>query len=175
MRSSTIIIILAAIAGMAGFLLGGWLSMKPSDTLREGSRYEDFSRFDVDGRQWRLSELEGRVVLLNFWATWCPPCVHELPMLGRLQRQLEGQGLSIVGIAEDDPDRVRQFLDRHPADFLHLLETPGGGLGRRYGNLRSVLPFSVLIDRQGQIVWRKYGMLEEAELSARLQAVLAPQ
>jgi peroxiredoxin len=173
-RTSTFIVILAAIAGLAGFALGGWLSMTPSDTLREGTRYEDFELPALDGQMRRPSEFEGRVIVLNFWATWCPPCVRELPMLARVQREQEERGLTIIGIAEDDEASVRRFLERYPAGFLHLLNAPGrSDLGRRYGNLRSVLPYTVVIDRQGEIAWRRYGELNERELMRQLEPLLA--
>ncbi len=173
-RTSTYIVILAAIAGLVGFALGGWLSMTPSDTLREGARFEDFELPALDGQMRRPSEFEGQVIVLNFWATWCPPCVRELPMLAKVQREHEARGLTIIGIAEDNETSVRRFLERYPAGFLHLLNEPGrSDLGRRYGNLRSVLPYTVVIDRRGEIVWRRYGELNERDLMRQLEPLLA--
>ena len=172
MRSGTIIVVLAAVAGMAGFLLGGWLSMKPSDTLREGMRYEDMQLPDLEGRSRSLSEFDGKVRLVNFWATWCPPCVRELPMLGQLQYRLRDRGLVIIGISDEPAEQVRPFVKRYAAEFLHLLDHSGTNPSQRYGNLRSVLPYTVLIDAQGEIVWRHSGMLVEQDLLQRLEPLL---
>lgn len=173
-RTSNIIIAMAVVAGLMGFALGGWLSMERSDVLRSGERYEDFELPDVDGQRRRLSELEGRVIVVNFWATWCPPCVRELPMLAEVERRLSGQGLSIVGVAEDDADDVRAFLERYPTGYLQLIANPfAESISGRYGNVRRVLPFTVVIDRDGTKVWQRFGEVSEAQLLEVVEPLLA--
>ena len=174
-RTSNIIIAMAVVAGLLGFALGGWLSMERSNVLRDGQRYEDFELPDVNGRNRRLSELEGRVIVLNFWATWCPPCVAELPMLSDLERRHRARGLTIVGVAEDDANDVRKFLLRYPSSYLQLLANPfGESISARYGNLRRVLPFTVVIDRDGVKAWQHFGAVSEAQLMAVLEPLLEP-
>ena len=125
---------------------------------------------DVD-----LAALRGRVVLVNFWATWCPPCVAELPMLSDLERRHRARGLTIVGVAEDDANDVREFLLRYPSSYLQLLANPfGESISARYGNLRRVLPFTVVIDRDGVKAWQHFGAVSEAQLMAVLEPLLEP-
>jgi len=173
-RTTNIIIAMAVVAGLLGFGLGGWLSMERSDVLRSGERYEDFQIPDLDGRQRRLSELEGRVIVLNFWATWCPPCVRELPMLSSVETRLSERGLSIVGVAEDNADDVRAFLERYPTSYLQLISDPfADSLSSRYGNLRRVLPFTVVINRQGEKVWQRFGEVSQSQLLEVVEPLLA--
>lgn len=172
-RTSNIIIAMAVVAGLLGFGLGGWLSMERSDVLSSGERYEDFQLPDLQGQQRRLSALEGRVIVLNFWATWCPPCIRELPMLSSVETRLSEQGLSIVGVAEDNDEDVRAFLKRYPTSYLQLISDPSASLSSRYGNLRRVLPFTVVINRRGEKVWQHFGELKQAQLLEVVEPLLA--
>lgn len=175
-RTSNIIIAMAVVAGLLGFALGGWLSMERSEVLRSGEQYEDFELPDTDGQRRRISALQGRVIVLNFWATWCPPCVRELPMLADLERRYSAQGLSIVGVAEDDADDVRAFLQRYPTGYLQLISNPfGESISGRYGNLRKVLPFTVVIDRRGLKVWQHFGEVSQAQLLEVVEPLLQDQ
>jgi thiol-disulfide isomerase/thioredoxin len=126
---------------------------------------------DLDGKPFSLSELRGRVVLLNFWATWCIPCRAENPELSRLQRDFEPSGLSVVGISWDDSAAgVRRFQKDIPQDYTVL---PGGeGVQAGFGGIRS-LPTSYIIDREGRIRQTIIGARDRAEFEAALKPVLA--
>mgnify|MGYP003886866771 CR=1 FL=1 len=126
---------------------------------------------DLDGRPQPLSQWRGKLLLLNFWAGWCPPCVAEMPLLERMQGELGDRGLQIVGVAADAPAPTRDFLARHPVRYPILIDDPAlGDLSRVLGNDRNVLPYSVLVDRDGRIVERHFGDFDEG----RLKTWLAP-
>lgn len=107
----------------------------------------------------------GRPLLLNFWATWCAPCVKEMPELNRFQREFGPQGWQVLGLAVDAPTPVRQFLTKLPVDFpVALAGLTGTELSRQLGNQRGGLPFSVAFDTQGQPIWYKLGATDLEEL-----------
>ena len=113
-----------------------------------------------------MAERRGRPLLLNFWATWCPPCVKEMPELDRFQREFAARGWQVVGLAVDGPTPVRQFLKRVPVSFaIGLAGFEGTDLSKRLGNAQGALPFTALFDARGRIVKRKLGETSFDELA----------
>ncbi len=128
---------------------------------------------DLSGRQRSLRDWSGRVLLCNFWATWCAPCREEIPMLVRLREKYLGKGFEIVGVAVDSTSSVLQFVKETPITYPVLV----GGfetteLLRKLGNTAGGLPYSVLLDRNGAIAYRKLGEAKGAELEEQLQVIL---
>ena len=119
-----------------------------------------------EGGELALASLRGRPLVVNFWATWCPPCVKELPELDRFQADHAARGWQVVGIAIDSPAAVRQFLGRQPLRFpVGLAGLEGTELARQLGNAAGGLPFTVVLDREGRVVRRKLGATTYAELA----------
>lgn len=117
------------------------------------------------GQQLAAADFRGRPLLLNFWATWCPPCVEELPLLDQFFQSHRAQGWQVLGLAIDQPSAVRAFLARRPLAFpIGLAGLGGTELSRELGNSNGGLPFSVLFDRAGRLVERKLGRLQPADL-----------
>ena len=107
----------------------------------------------------------GRPLLINVWASWCGPCIEEMPELQRFARTQGADGLQVVGIALDEPDAVRAFLVRVPVDYPILIDAPGpADAGVRLGNLKGVLPYSVLIGADGRLLARRVGPFVAGEL-----------
>lgn len=131
----------------------------------------DFTLTAADGTSLRLSDLRGKVVLLNFWATWCPPCEAELPDLNALHRDYaEAQGFTVVGIdMEEAPADVRAFAEARGLTYPLLLDTDGVVTNDRYG-VRS-LPTSMIIDRDGVIRDTWVGQITRTAMVARLKEV----
>jgi peroxiredoxin len=135
-----------------------------------GAAAPDFERADLTGRRIQLSAYHGRLVLLNFWASWCTPCLAEMPRLSAWQRKYGAAGLQVLGISMDDNEvPVHRFLARHPLAYPVLMGD--AKLGEAFGGVLG-LPCSILIDAQGRIVARFQGESDLSEIEARIKALL---
>jgi thiol-disulfide isomerase/thioredoxin len=123
-------------------------------------------RFDTPaGPPLNMAELRGHPLVLNFWATWCPPCVHEMPVLDRFAREHAAAGWRVVGLAADQPAAVRDYLARIPVSFpIGLVGFDAIELSRQLGNVGGGLPFSVLFGRDGTVLQRQLGETSDALL-----------
>lgn len=118
------------------------------------------------GPKLEMQSLRGRPLLLNFWATWCPPCVEEMPMLDAFFRENSGKSWQVVGLAIDRPSAVRAFLAHTPVSYpVGLAGLGGSELSKQLGNLAGGLPFSVVIGSAGEVLQRKIGRVSTAELA----------
>ncbi|TDP79352.1 thiol-disulfide isomerase/thioredoxin [Aquabacterium commune] len=124
-------------------------------------------QFDTPaGGSLTLAHLKGKPVLLNFWATWCPPCVKEMPELDRFQSEFASKGWQVLGLAIDGPTPVKEFLAKVPVGFgIGLAGFGGTELAQALGNAAGGLPFSLLIDAQGRVRHRKMGATDFDELA----------
>lgn len=156
----------AAAAGAAGAGLAWW-RLRPGPVRSEAESAFWASRFDSPaGVPLALQAWQGRPLLVNFWATWCPPCVEELPLLNAFYREQSGKGWQVLGLAVDQPAAVRRFLDKLPLAFpVGMAGLAGTELARSLGNPSGGLPYSVVFDRKGQVTHRKIGKLSAAELA----------
>ena len=129
-------------------------------------------QFDTpDGRKLPMQSLKGKPLLINFWATWCPPCVEELPLLERFYSQNKPKSVQIVGLAADKPEAVRAFLKKLPLTFpIGITDLSGIALSKSWGNLAGGLPFSVMLAADGRVMQRKMGKLSEEDLKIWLTA-----
>ena len=127
---------------------------------------------DTFGKSQSLLQWKGKVLLLNFWATWCAPCLEEIPLLIAKQIQYGADGLQIVGIAIDRLPGVQRFMDDLGVNYPVLLaEKLGMNIMRQYGN-RGALPFSILFNRQGQLVQTRLGIYKAEELESEIKKLL---
>ena len=112
-----------------------------------------------------MLDFKGKPLLLNFWATWCPPCIEELPLLDAFYTQNAAKGWQVLGIAVDKPSAVREFLNRLPLSFpVVMAGSNGSDLSKTMGNSGGGLPFTVVIDGKGGIAQRKMGKVSQADL-----------
>jgi len=123
--------------------------------------------FDTpSGSKLEMQALRGKPLLLNFWATWCPPCVEEMPMLDAFFRENTAKSWQVVGLAIDQPSAVRLFMERTPVSYpVGLAGLGGSELSKALGNLAGGLPFTVVIGSAGQVLQRRIGRVSAAELA----------
>ncbi len=118
-----------------------------------------------DGRRLALASFYGKPLLVNFWATWCPPCVEELPLLEAFYQTHRSRGWQLLGIAIDQPSAVRHWLQRSPLSFpIALAGLEGSQMSQQLGNSAGGLPFSLLFSASGEILERKLGQLSKSDL-----------
>ena len=158
----------------AGLALAGFLTFSlgtPSAAGDAAGTAPDFARPALDGASTvRLSTLRGKVVLLNFWASWCGPCLKEMPRLSAWQREFGNSGLQVLGVSmDDDAVPVRRLLARQPVSYPVIMGD--AELGRTYGGVLG-LPVSFLIDTEGRIVARLQGETDLYQLEARIKVLL---
>jgi thiol-disulfide isomerase/thioredoxin len=133
----------------------------------------DFWQREYDtpaGTRLATRSLQGKPLVLNFWATWCAPCVKEMPELDRFAQAMAPQGWQVLGLAIDKADAVRNFLQTTPVRFpIAIAGLEGLGLVQALGNTNGGLPFTLVLDARGEVLQRKMGAthFEELQLLAR--------
>lgn len=167
-----VFLVVAAVAGLAGFYFNRASLISPA---AEGAtqRLMSASLSDLSGKPQTFSQWRGKVLVVNFWATWCAPCREEIPALMKVQRQYGSNGVKIVGIALDNADKVRDYAAELRIDYALLI---GGvetlDVAKDLGNRAGVLPFTVVLDRTGKVMHAHAGKLTEASLGAILAPLL---
>lgn len=165
----------AAIAAAAGAGVA-WLRIAPQPAAADTTTLFASTFDDADGRRQPVAQWKGRPLVVNFWATWCPPCVEEMPDLQRVRDEYRARGVEIIGVGIDNAAKIREFRDRLGITLPLLVAGVGGTeLGRELGNQAGVLPYTVLVARDGKVVQRKIGQVKPAELRAWLDAALSAQ
>ncbi len=125
-----------------------------------------------DGSPRDLTPFKGQVLVVNFWASWCAPCVREMPALSGLARQYAGKRVKFVGIGVDSQKNIEAFLQKVPVDYPVFVSGFGGAdIARRFGNTAGGLPFTVVIDANGTVRSTKLGEITSAELRRTLDAI----
>lgn len=166
-------LVLGSVAVAAGAAGAGaaWWRYRTTDASAAAEAAFWSSRFDTpDGGVMEVARWRGRPLLVNFWATWCPPCVEELPLLNAFQRQHGAQGWQVIGLAVDQPSAVQRFLQKLPLDFpVGIAGLGGAALSRSMGNASGGLPFSLLFGPDGRVRESQVGQLSEADLSRWFQ------
>lgn len=163
-------------AGSALWLSGGLEgngSPAPRTAAAPSTQRPAFTLDDVEGHPRDAAEWDGKVVLLNFWATWCPPCRREMPLFAELQREFGPRGFQVVAVAIDEAAAVREFAAEYGLDFPLLVgDEDAIRVAQAYGNLQGALPFSVLVDREGRVVARFKGEISRSRLEPHLGELL---
>jgi thiol-disulfide isomerase/thioredoxin len=168
----TLVVIVVVSALAAGFWLYPW-NKAGSPVSGNAARLMAASFPDIDGKAQALAQWRGKVMVVNFWATWCPPCLKEIPEFVRMQDKLGKQGLQFVGIAIDNRAKVREFAAKYRINYPVLIgETGAIELARVAGNELGALPFTVILDREGRLIGTELGGLNEQKLTEIIQPAM---
>jgi thiol-disulfide isomerase/thioredoxin len=147
-------------------------SVTPTNTVdaSAGAIYA-LSKVDQFGKSQSFAQWSGKLLVINFWATWCAPCLEEMPMFAQMQRTHALNGLQIIGIAADNTANVQSFSVKMKIDYPLFADEAGAiGFSKRLGNRLGLLPHTIAIAPNGQIVFNKMGKVTEAELLALVQS-----
>lgn len=162
------VLLIVLVAAAAGFL---WWSFRAPSTggLSVGAMAPAFTAPTLDGRRFDLAETRGKVVVLDFWATWCPPCVAMIPHERELVKRQAGKPFVFVGIsADDDLDALRSMVRGKAMDWIHIADGPGGPIQQRYGI--EYYPSIFVLDAKGTI---RYRDVRGKQLDKAVDALLA--
>ncbi len=174
----TSLMVVAAVAAVLGMGTGAYYFTRAPETTRfaavdraaavparPGDAMPAIILPDVDGTPVDFTRFAGRPLLINVWASWCGPCVEEMPMLATFAAAQPADGVQVVGLAIDTPDGVRDFLDRVPVTYPIVIEQPAqDDASVRLGNAQGLLPYTVLVGADGKIVKQKLGPFADGEL-----------
>ena len=171
-----LLLLITALLALAG---GYWIAqaMRPTGQVPTlaygGGELIDFTLPDLEGKKRSLHEWRGKVIVLNFWATWCPPCREEIPLFIALQKKHPADGLQIIGVAVDSQTAVMVYRQSIRINYPILIgEEDAMPLMAQYSNRIGSLPFTVIIDRSGSIAVRKLGVFNEIELESLVDPLI---
>ena len=158
MKRTSLIITVAALAFIGGLSVR-WLVSAPLISEQSNLRtLPEFSLLDLSRKNHSIKEWQGKVLVINFWATWCPPCLKEIPEFIGLQNEFSQQGLQIIGIAIDEAEPVKGFVADKKINYPILLgQEQGTKIAHDLGNIVNTVPFTVIVDRQGRVVKTQMG------------------
>jgi thiol-disulfide isomerase/thioredoxin len=156
MKKNTLIIIITAALALAA----GVLSHLPKPPEVSESTLLATQLPDLSGKLHSLKEWQGKILIINFWATWCPPCLEEIPAFMALQKQYANKNVQFVGIAIDDNAAVAAYNAQANMNYPVLIaENSGIEISKPWGNVISSVPFTVILNPQGKIIYRSVGEL----------------
>jgi thiol-disulfide isomerase/thioredoxin len=140
-----------------------------------GQHRPGFNLPDMHGKRHNIDEWNNQVLVINFWASWCKPCRHEIPLFTQLQRTYKNQGLQFVGIAIDDKSAVQDFMSTLgiPINYPILVGSDDAiAIAKQYGNEFGILPYSVIVNRSGQVDYIQYGEFPQDAVEYEINSLL---
>jgi thiol-disulfide isomerase/thioredoxin len=168
------LLLIAAIgAGATGYWLHYQQRGPATVQLAQTTHRPDFQLPDLTGQLRSNKEWDGKIVVVNFWATWCPPCVAEIPMFVEVQQQYAKQGVQFVGIAIDQFDLVKEFAEKNQINYPILMGVDDGvTVSRNFGNDLGALPFTAIVNQQGEVILKHRGEIEREQLEKVITPLL---
>ena len=162
---------------LVALLAGVWVKhhqLSHTEFQPSGSVYlPDFIFPDVNGHSQSIKQWPNQVLVINFWATWCPPCLDELPDFNRLQLQYQDSGVQFIGVALDEAQAVSAAITRFNIVYPQFIAGDAGiNLSKSLGNDSGAVPFTILVDAQGRVIQRHPGLYEHSELVADIDKLV---
>jgi len=174
MKIKLMFLLVALMAVVAGFKLQqNGQSAKIAEPVTEQL---SFGFPDIKGQQQAIQQWQGKILIINFWATWCGPCLKEIPEFIQWQQAYQDKNVQFIGIAVDDQQSVADYLKTIHINYPILIAGDAGSqLSQQLGNLINAVPFTLIVNAQGQIVHRQFGELSKEKFSEVLESLLKPQ
>lgn len=130
----------------------------------------------LNGQPQAMTQWQGKIIIVNFWATWCPPCLQEMPELSRLHTAYQDQGVVVVGISSDELNKIREFSQQTPVSYPLLSgDIDAMNISESLGNNKGVLPYTVIIAADGSIAKTYFGLVNQALLEETILPLLSTQ
>ena len=161
-------LIMTSVASVAGYL---WFN-PPQKSEKQTTYRPDFSLVDLNGKVRNVSEWDNKILVVNFWATWCPPCIREIPLFVEIQKDYAAIGLQVIGIAVDEHEAIQKFVEENYINYPILEGSDVINISKSFGNRLGALPFTAVVDRSGNIVVRHVGDLSLREVKEKILSLL---
>ena len=164
---------ISLLALLAGVFSSQWISQTglasdPSIKAFFANPWQTSDGKSANSENWRQ-----KVLVVNFWASWCPPCVEEMPTLDKLQQEFLKQNVLFVGIGIDSPSNIREFLEKTSVSYPIVIGgLEGSNISKQMGNAQGALPYTVIVNTQGKATSSKLGKISEEELRSAIKSAL---
>ena len=172
-RQWIIITLISLLALLAGVFSSHWISKTglASDPAIKAFFANPWQT--ADGKSVKTEAWQGKVLVVNFWASWCPPCVEEMPTLDKLQQEFLKKNVLFVGIGIDSPSNIREFLEKTPVSYPIMIGgLQGSNLSKQMGNSQGALPYTIIINAKGKASYSKLGKISEDEIRNAIKSTL---
>ena len=172
-RQWIIIVAISLLALISGVLTSQWiyktgLASDPAVKAFFANPWQAPDGKTVDTQKW-----QGKVLVVNFWASWCPPCVEEMPTLDKLQKEFFQQNVLFVGIGIDSPSNIREFLEKTTVGYPIMIGgLEGSNLSKQLGNSQGALPYTIVINAKGKATYSKLGKISEDDVRSAIKSAL---
>jgi len=172
-RQWIIIVAISLLALLAGVVTSQWiyktgLASDPAVKAFFANSWQAPDGKTVDTQKW-----QEKVLVVNFWASWCPPCVEEMPTLDKLQQEFLQQNVLFVGIGIDSPSNIREFLSSTPVSYPIVIGgLEGSNLAKQLGNSQGALPYTIIINAKGKATYSKLGKISEDDIRSAIKSSL---
>lgn len=171
MKKTTLIIAVAAFALISGMKARTMITAARAEA--QPISLPDFKMPDSSGQERSIKEWQGKILIINFWATWCPPCMKEMPAFEAMQQEFGNKGVQFIGIALDDPEPVKEFINKKKITYPILIgQDSGTKIAHDLGNVINTVPFTVIFDKKGQLLKRQMGTLDREQLLEIIKPLL---
>jgi len=155
-------------------LLIVWFNEQEQQQQQKASPLIEFSLLDLQEKTHPISEWQDKIRIINFWATWCPPCLKEIPIFMQLQQEYADKNVQFIGIAIDDPANVEDYLSFMDINYPVLLAPAEGGLlAKQLGNIVNAIPYTVIVNRNNEVIFRHPGELSKELIENQLNILLS--